>query len=501
MKLSKVSLYLLILAALAAYVYFVEIRHKGQERSREEKAEKLIDLDKEKIVHVGLITAEKGNIELEKPGEHWVMTAPVRGKADAQAIEGLLNSITQGKREKLIQDKDVDWKEFGLDRPEFTVDLATKDKKTRIFFGAKNPAKTSYYVRVDDDPRLLLVADTLKNSVNKTAFDLRDKTVVAIAPEDVDRLVIVHEGKETELKRQTSDAWEMVKPEVMKAKSSLVEGSIKTITGLKATQIIDNPVKDGDEYGLAKPETSIVLAGPKLEQTLLVGKAVSSEKDKNSQVTPDRYARVAGRDTVYAIDGRTVKNLKIEPDALRDRSLFALVPTDIEKFELELEGTTWAAARGKDNKWDLEKPEKKDKIETWPVTGLLWTIKDIAWKSIIRPAPENLASVHLDKPRLVAAFWKKGEKDPTVFKAGWEKTAAPAADTKAADKPSEEKKATSEEKEAKLPKPPADESDQAPQLVNATVQPHWEKDAIFVLDGAFIKRLRDGLKRLAEKEK
>ena len=500
MKLSKVAIYLVVLAGLLAYVYFVEIRHKGQERAREEKAEKVIDLDKDKIVHIGLITADKGKIELEKPGDQWVMTVPARTKADGPAIETLLHSITEGKREKVIQEKDVDWKEFGLDAPEFTVELATKDKKTRIFFGAKNPSKTSYYVRVDDDPNLLLVADTLKNSVNKTAFDLRDKTVVSIAPEDVDRLVIEKDGKDTELKRESVDNWEMVKPRQLKVKKGLVDNSLKSITALKAKRIIDDPAKEGDEYGLAKPGASIVLAGPKLDQTLLLGKDVPGEEGKTPPLTPEKYAKVAGRDTVYVIDGRVVKDLKTEPDELRDRSLFAFAPTDIEKLELELDGTNWAASRGKDNKWGLEKPMKKEKIETWAISGLLWTMKDLEWQSIMTPVPDNLAPFHLDKPKLVASFWKKGEKDPIVFKAGWESPSAPAKDTKDAEKPGEEKQASGEKKEGKQPPPTADEGDRVPPCVNATVQPHWEKAAIFVLDAAFIKRLRDDLKQLKEKE-
>ncbi len=70
--------------------------------------------------------------------------------------------------------------------------------KTRLWrsvFGSTNPAKTSYYVRVDEQPKLLLVPDTLKNSLNKSVFDLRDKNVVGMSPEQVDRVSISSKGK------------------------------------------------------------------------------------------------------------------------------------------------------------------------------------------------------------------------------------------------------------------------------------------------------------------
>ncbi len=90
-------------------------------------------------------------------------------------------------------------------------------------------------------PQLLLVADTLKNALNKTAFDLRDKSILTIPAEDVNQVVILEKGVETDLKREAPDRWFMTKPERTRIKTILIEGNIKALTILSAKDTLTNP--------------------------------------------------------------------------------------------------------------------------------------------------------------------------------------------------------------------------------------------------------------------
>ncbi|HMK37487.1 MAG TPA: DUF4340 domain-containing protein [Desulfomonilaceae bacterium] len=499
MKWNRVLMYLVILVIVVGYLYGVEIKQKDKKQTEESEAQKLVHLDKEKVVAVQLESADRGKIELRKPADAWVLTAPVKAKGDGAAVGSLVQSATDAKSEKVILEKDVKWDEYGLDKPEFTVTLFTKDdKQTELSFGAANPAKTSYYARVDDQPRLLLVADTLKNSLNKTPFDLRDKSVLTMPPEDVDQVVISKHGIETELKREAPDRWIMVTPERTRVKSSLMAGNIKSITGLSAKDIIDEPRKDGDPYGLDNPQESYQLTGSQLEQTLEIGKP-ADKKEGSPQTQTDYYARVKGQDTVYLIDGRALSMMKTDPQSLKDRSVLSFGPNDIEKIDVELDGKTWVAVRQADKKWNLEKPEKREKMDSWLVSSMLWDLRDLEWKSLIRPIPADLASVNLDKPRFLARFYKQGETEPIVLKAGWQneqlhpEKANSAEATKNVDK-KETKSESATPQEAALP------DKEIPKTVNAVAQPQEEQAAILVLDGAFVAKLRGDLQRLTEKD-
>ena len=158
----------------------------------------------------------------------------------------------------------------------------------------------------------------------------------------------------------------------------------------------------------------------------------------------------------------------------------------------------------------LEEPEKKQLTDAWPVTGILWDLKDLEWKSMTKPLPEDLAAVYLDKPRLVVSLFKKDDKEPTVLKAGWE----PVAPKKDVVEPQEAKQGSEankqaepdgEKKDAEKPEkaPEATGSPEAsptPATVNVTVQPHEEGSALFVVDHGFIERLRGDLEKLTEKK-
>jgi hypothetical protein len=502
MKFGKILIYLAVLVALALYVYLIEIKHKGEQKAQEEKASQLLDLKKENVTSITLKSKERGLIEATKIGDDWLLTAPLKTKADKHAIDTLIHSIVTGKREKLLKDKVSDWTEYGLADPKFVIELGAKDQKSSVSFGELNPAKASYYVRVSERPELYLVADTLKNSLDKTPFDLRDKTVVALVATDVDQIVYALKDQEIQLKREGPDKWTLVKPEKMRLKSSLVNSDLRSLTNLTAQDIIDQPQKEGDPYGLDNPEISILLSGDKRRLELQVGKPVE-KKDKAPTLTPDRYARVKGNDTVYVITGLPIKNLHMDPEKLRDRSLMTFDPANVEKLEVGLDDKKWVAIRGKDNKWDLEEPQKKKGMDTWLVSRLLWDFKDLEWKSRKERGGKDLATYQLASPTLVAKVWLKGEKEPLVLSAGWEKKAAQ--QTSGVAPPVKAQEAGRGKAETHIlsdgdAAPGSQKASQVPAEVHAVAQPYHEEGYVYVLDGNPVERLINDLEELAGKK-
>ncbi|MFH1114978.1 MAG: DUF4340 domain-containing protein [Pseudomonadota bacterium] len=512
MKLSKVLIYLIILVALATYVYFVEIRHKEKLEAQKAEAEKIVKLDKDKVTQIELKSKKGGVIGLKKTEGTWVIITPVAVKADPSAVKALLNAVSEAQCEKVLKEKDVRWDEYDLDKPAFTVSVNTKDDSYALFFGASNPAKTSFYLRTKGGSRLLLVADTLKNALDKSTFDLRDKTVFALAPDDIDRVLIAKEGTETELKKEAGDKWVMLRPERMRVKAEDVKRDLIGLTNLQAREIIDEPKKDGDPYGLDSPKERIELAGTKRSQTLLVGKA-KGDKEKQTGSHPDLFARIKGMDMVYLIDGRTLGSMKTDPKELRDKCLLDFKPDRIDKLEVALDGKKWSAVRSsKDAKWTLEEPEKRKDMDAWAITGLLWGLKNLEWKDVTKPAPSDLPAVNLDAPRLVVSLWRKDDKEPMVLKAGWKDKPAEKVETGAKDesgsepksgsKPAgAEDKAEAEAAAAGKTGKQAKEPSKLPGQVSVMVQPHDEKNALFTIEGTYIERIREDLQRLTEEEK
>lgn len=508
MKLGKVLIYFAILVVLAGYVYFVEIRHKKEQEAKKAEAERIAKIEKDKIVEVDFRVKDGPRIVVRKMDDTWVLTEPVKVKADKKVVQSVLNAFADAQFEKVIKDKDVSWQEYGLEKPDLTITALTPDDSVTLFFGEQNPAKTSYYLREKGGQRLLLVADTLRNALNKSVFELREKTVFTIAPSDVDRIVVVRDGKETELTRQGPESWTMVKPESFKVKAAEISRNLIGLTNIEAKDIIDEPKEEGDPYGLAKPASKISLASKERQQTLLIGKETESKGPGTTK--PDRYARIDGQSMVYVIGTHQLDNFKTDPQELRDRSILGFRPDDIAKMEVRLDGKTWLVHKSGTDKWAMEQPEKKASVEAWPITGMLWDLKNLEWKEMNEHIPGDLGSVGLDKPQFVATLYKAGEKQPITLKVGWpekspnepgqEQAKPTAPDTSIKDSKSEESKekpSTESDPEEER----AGEEAKIPALVNAVVEPHGERSALYKVESSFLGRARKDLQRLGGEEK
>jgi len=498
MKFSKVLIYFIILCALGVWVYFFEIRHKGEKQAKEEKESQLATIDKDVVNEIEIKKDDGGIIRLKKLEDRWVLVEPIKASADQSIVSSVIMSAQLAKAERILQDRDVKWGEYGLDNAAFHITLTSKDSPAQIFIGEMNPSKTSHYIRVGDDPRLFLCADTLKKALDKTVFDLRDKSVVSVAPSDVERIVVMNDGKETEIVRRDNDKWSMIKPEEMRLKSSVVNKDLISLTNLRAKKIIDEPNLEDEQYGLKVPLTTIEVSGPKAGQTLLVGKSLSERSSGADE--SDIYVAVKDRNNVYVVDGKQLKALsQPDPAALRDKSLFSFNIPDVERLQLELDGKKWVAVRKDDKNWSLEEPEKISQVDTWSITSILWELKDLEWKNLLKgQLPDTTGDG--DK-KLVASLALKGTPDPLVLTVRWQETppasekseAEKVAEPPAASKREEDSAASSEPEQgaSASPKKPV-----VPELVNAVVVPHEDKGVVFQIPGGFVTRLRNDVGRI-----
>ncbi len=496
MKWGKVLIYLLVLAALGAYVYFGEYRRQQKETAAVDEQERLVHLEKEAVTGLKIAAEGAPTLELIKPKDKWVITEPVKTSADDYAVSSLAHSLIEGKHEKLIKKSDVDWAEYNLKEPPFVVTLKTSDKTVSVKFGAQNPAKTSYYVRVGDDPELRLVADTLKNAVNKTLFDLRDKSIVSISDVDVQHMKYAEEGKEIELKRESPDQWRMTAPDTMRVNKNAARRNLTLLTSLQAVEVIDNPKEDAALYGLDKPFARIELSGEKGATTLFIGAPVKKDDPESSRSPhPNRYAKIKGRETVYVISGQGLKNLVTDPEKLRDRSVLAFSPENINKLEIQYDGKSLEAERADDDAWKLTEPPAAE-VKSWKLTSVLWDIKDMEWSSTVKSTPTALKEHNLEKPRFAATLHRKGDEKPLKLSIG---LPDPTKKDESVDAGPEtatrtEGTAKSDEDEATTVGDDAESRDS----VYVTADPNEERDVIFIVAKKHSDRLISNVKEILE---
>ena len=154
MKRSYLNVALLLVAGgLGAALWF------GQKK--EEKGPPLTPLKPAAITRIAVEHPGKPVIRLEKKGEAWLLTEPVKSETDKYEIGGIL-ALADLELKSTLDAASVDRKELELDPPKYSVIL----DDTRIDLGGTEPIKYRRYVSaggvtglVDDPPSAALDAD------------------------------------------------------------------------------------------------------------------------------------------------------------------------------------------------------------------------------------------------------------------------------------------------------------------------------------------------------
>src|SRR6202047_2086904 len=187
---------LVVLVGLGAYVYFVTWK-KSPEDSGPKKEKVFAAGEPDKLEELK-VKSESGDVtSLKKVSGTWQIVAPLSAPAAESEISGLTSALGQMEIVRVIDENPTDLKEYGLDAPRIEVEFKSGDGKPsgRILLGSKTPTGGNLYAKRNDEKRVFLVADFQDSSLNKSTFNLRDKTLIKIARDKVDGVAVNVSGK------------------------------------------------------------------------------------------------------------------------------------------------------------------------------------------------------------------------------------------------------------------------------------------------------------------
>ena len=307
---------LVVAAAVGAYAYFVESK-KDVSDSTTTKTEKVWTLDGDKIEQIEVKAANGDVTTLKKSGTTWQITAPKATDADQSAVSSIVSSLASLESTKTVDENPASVKPFELDPPDVSVrvNVAGEKDPREIDFGTKTPTGTDLYARVKGQPKVFLVGSFIDGQLNRTTFDLRDKTVLKFDRTKVDALELRPSGAPSvSIAKKSSDDWRLTAPAGAKADFSAVDAVLNKLSQAQMKSIVDeSPAADLKKYGLDKPQVEAVVGAGSTRATLAVGAKA-----------PDGtlYARDPTRPMVFTVEASLLDDLKKKPDDVRQKMLF-----------------------------------------------------------------------------------------------------------------------------------------------------------------------------------
>lgn len=354
------TLVLLVVAVgLGAYIYFVE-RHRDP-ASAPEPNEALFTFDADDVTELE-VRAEDGSVtELRQDDAVWRVVAPVETAADDVAATSLAATLSSLEINRVLDEGPVDLGPFGLDAPTLDISVAVDgdDGRQRLLIGDETPTGADRYAKLDGSDRVFLLPGYHRTTLNKTTFDLRDKTVLDFDRDALDRFEVTS-GERTIEFAKDGDDWRLAAPLAVAADFGTVEGLIGSLGNGRMRAVVSETGDAPDEFGLDPPAHTVALRAGSATATLHIGAGTEAGT---------YYARDAARPLVFTVDAALVTSLERGADEYRRKDLFAFRAFNAGRLEVERgdavvvfekreADATDEGADGEDT-WELVTPESR----------------------------------------------------------------------------------------------------------------------------------------------
>jgi hypothetical protein len=322
------TLVVLVLAlVLGGFVYFHEVRGGRQKAARRAKAESLLAID---AAHVAAIRVQHSgmNFDLEKKDGVWYLLRPVPAPADPRVMSAFLDTLAAARREDEVGRGD--YVQYGLDAPAARVEIDVDGKTRKLAFGRINPLQTLVYVLVDDSKSVVLTTSALLTESLNNAFGWRDKRMIDVDPETLQRLhfTTIMNG-EISIRRDPRFGWRTEGPVAWRVDPVRAQSLVQSLSQLDAVGVAAE--KQGGSQAVRAREP-------------LVDRRAADGRRPGRRRSHDWIRRQQGcllrcrahKPEIFRVDGKTVDRwieLAREP---RDRkALPRFIPEKIDRIRVE----------------------------------------------------------------------------------------------------------------------------------------------------------------------
>jgi hypothetical protein len=404
----------LLAAALAAYVYFYDLKHTkpsdasgdtdsgvptGDASSNSKPAFSLAATD------ITNLTVERGGTTatFEQRADGWYMTQPVQTRAEQSvlgAIAGQLGSVRVDRTLTASADR---MGSYGLTNPAVTLEFKLKNgTQHKLQIGAKDFSGLSVYAIVDGSKDVSMLSDTILTSSDKPVDEFRDQSVLELDSNSVTSFDLKNESGTVSAKKSDS-GWKIEKPRAVPGDAGAISSILGSIGTSRIVSFASNTAEDLAKYGLAQPAITFhaQLDSGKLAD-LQLGK-----KDGSAY-----FARDPSRPFIFRVQDSVHTSLSSKFFDLRDKNLIHAEENDIVRVEFHNAKGATTCVKGADGGWVIEQPAGQKTPP--PACPSFWTSLSTARAEDILDTPPASVVSQLAKPPVQVTLTDKSGKKTEI---------------------------------------------------------------------------------------
>lgn len=293
--------------------------------------------------NVEAVVLDKAKAKDDKSGsESWRIVAPKPYGVDSAAIEGLLSTLSSLNSERLVEEKAPNLQPFGLATPSVELAITTAgDKSVRVLLGDNTPTGGSAYAALADDPRVFTIASYVKATLDKGLNDLRDKRLLTLESDKINRLELAAHKSQIEFDRDQG-RWRIAKPRPLRANDTEVDDLVRRLTDAKLD--LDASIK--------KPgATESSFANAPLIGTVKLTSDAGTQELTVRKIGADYYGRSTVTDQPYKVANDLGQALTKSIDDFQNKKLFDFGYNDPGKVEFHDGSKSYFLTRSGQDWW------------------------------------------------------------------------------------------------------------------------------------------------------
>lgn len=372
---------------------------KKAEDFRDRKLTELTTLQVSRFI----LKTPAGEMELQKQGDGWEIVKPLRARADGQKIGDLLAQITTARIQQFVAEDRGDLQPYGLAEPRGSVTLFTADDKQGQVLqigGTPEKEQDQVYVRFSARNFVYTLPKKIEDILKNTPADLRDRHLVRIDTNNLDRITIDGREKGKVVLARKDEAWKIASRGDQPANSAEVNRLLDLLKNEQVTKFVEDVASDLPKYGLDQPQLQLTFSSFASENTAETPAGehafatISFGKIEGDNV----YARVGEEPFIVAVRRSLLDNIFTDPVQWQELAIFKFKPDEVHRLSVTTDHEA-SLVRGANNEWT--RAQGSEPINTVNVQSLLNTLTNLrAVRWIGGPMPPQA----FDKQQVAVTF-------------------------------------------------------------------------------------------------
>ncbi len=387
-----------IAIALAAYVYFVEIKGGQQRQKEKEIAGKLFNVKKDSIDHI-IIQKPNQTFEFVKKDNTWQIVQPIQTLADDSPINSVLYSLSSTKKIRTFKTSPKDLPTYGLADQSIKVTFSGHGVAEQwLKIGDRTPVGGNVFV-TKDDSNVVIVSSSIKNTMDKSLFQWRDKRAIHFTKEQIREIVLKNPHGKFHFVKEGED-WMLTEPVKTKGDNPPINSILNKLEYGRVKAVAAESAKNLAKYRLKHPAFRIELFTGQEKAKL----GVSFSNVKNNTA----YGKDDVRPHIFEVDSFFVKPFNKTLYDYRNKKVAKFNRDQAHRIKLIHHGQLMIVEKDTSDNWVFSTGEQAKKYK---ITNLLSALSNLKAQRFVEEHPKNLKKYKLAPAKSsITVYDKDGQK-------------------------------------------------------------------------------------------